>query len=84
MTRISELTEREQEIIGLLSRAFEGAMLDASVVDVHKQDGRTVSTLRFTLNDEASTDLERGQIEQSGASAEDMTARLAEDLRTQL
>jgi hypothetical protein len=59
-------------------------MLDASVVDVHKQDGRTVSTLRFTLNDEASTDLERDQIEHSGESAEDMAARLVDDLRTQL
>jgi hypothetical protein len=59
-------------------------MLDASVVDVHKQDGRTVSTLRFTLNDEASTDLERDRIEQSGDSAEDMAAQLADDLRAQL
>ena len=84
MTRISELTEREQEIIGLLSRAFEGATLDARVVDIHKQDGRTVSTLRFTLDDEASTDLEREHIEQSSESAEDMAAKLSDDLRAQL
>lgn len=39
-TGITGLTEREEEIVGLLSRAYESLMLDAKVMDLHKQNGR--------------------------------------------
>ena len=85
MTSSTEkLTQREEEIIAILSRAFEGLMLDSRVVDVHKLDGGTVSTLRFTLNEAASSDLERDEIEESGKSVEEMAERVSGELREQL
>jgi hypothetical protein len=78
----SPFTEREEVIIELLSRSFAGRMLDARIVDVHKQEGGLAATLRFTLDDTTSADLEREQIEASEESAEVLAASLAEDLRT--
>ena len=80
----TRFTEREEAIIELLSRAFEGLMLDARMVDVHKLEGGLTATLRFTLGEEASADLERERIEASDESVEVLAAAVAEDLRTQL
>lgn len=46
--------------------------------------GGTVETLRITLNGEASADLEREEIEQSGRPAEEIAAEASEILRQQL
>ena len=81
VSKKSPYTEREEAIIELLSRSFEGRMLDARVVDVHKQEGGLAATLRFTLDDETSADLERERIETSIESVEVLAAAVAEDLR---
>ena len=82
VSKKSPFTEREEALIELLSRSFAGRMLDARVVDVHKQEGGLASTLRFTLDDEASADLERERIETSDESVEALAAAVAAHLRT--
>ena len=82
VSKKSPFTEREEALIELLSRSFTGRMLDARIVDVHKQEGGLAATLRFTLDDETSADLERERIEASDASVEVLAAAVAEDLRT--
>ena len=58
-------TEREEAIIGFLTSTFKSRLLDYRIVDVHKQEGGLVATLRFTLDEVASADLERERIEAS-------------------
>jgi hypothetical protein len=80
----ARFTEREEAILEQLTNAFRGRMLDWRIVDVHKQEGGMVATLRFTLDEVASADLERERIEASGESIEALAGALADDLRTQM
>jgi hypothetical protein len=56
-------TDREKEVVDMVSKACGGLNLETTAVDVQKLEGGTVPTLRFTLEDRASTDLERQRIE---------------------
>lgn len=78
----SPFTEREQEIIELVSRAFDGQMLDARIADVHNLEGGLTATLRFTLDDQTSADLDRKRIEALDESVEELAVIAAEKLRT--
>ena len=82
-TEKTGFTEREEAIIAMLTRTFAGLMLDARIVDVHKQGGGTVPTVRFTLNEQASSDLERDRIE-STAPIEELGEEVAAELKGQL
>jgi hypothetical protein len=80
----SEFTEKEGEITALLTLAFEGMDLRANTIDVHKLEGGMHSTVRFTVDERASADLERDRIATSGESAEALAEIVAQDLRGQL
>ena len=82
MTSMS-FTEQENAVIELVSRA-SGGMVQTSVVDVHKTEGGTVPTLRFTLEDVASTDLERARIAGGAESAETLANIVVLELRRQI
>ena len=45
-----------------MSKAFAGMMLEARSVYINKLEGGMSSTLRFPLNESASTDLDRGRV----------------------
>jgi hypothetical protein len=80
---MSEFTEKEGEITALLTVAFEGMDLRANTIDVHKLEGGMHSTVRFTVDERASADLERERIA-SGETAEALAEIVAQDLREQL
>ena len=52
-------------------------------VDVQKLEGGTVLTLRFTLHDRVSTDLELGRIALTGESADVLAGIVVAELRRQ-
>ena len=81
---IDGLTQREEDLVALVSRALHGFMLDTQIVDVHKQEGGMTPTIRFTLEEQASTDLERSVIAESSQSEEELVRRVVEDLQLQL
>jgi hypothetical protein len=80
----SEFSEKEGEIAALLTVAFEGMDLRANTIDVHKLEGGMQSTVRFTLDERASADLERDRIATSGETVEALAETVARDLRSQL
>jgi hypothetical protein len=80
----SEFSEKEGEITALLTVAFEGMDLRANTIDVHKLEGGMHSTVRFTLDEWASADLERDRIAASDETAEALAETVARDLRSQL
>jgi hypothetical protein len=79
----SEFTEKEGEITALLTVTFEGMDLRANTIDVHKLEGGMHSTVRFTVDERASADLERERIA-STETAESLAEIVAQDLREQL
>jgi hypothetical protein len=80
----SESSEKEGEITALLTVVFEGMDLRANTIDVHKLEGGMHSTVRFTLDERASADLERDRIAASDETAEALAETVARDLRSQL
>jgi hypothetical protein len=74
---------KEEEVIALVTQACAGMDLQTSRVDVHKLEGGTVPTLRFTLNDRVSTDLEFRRITANGESAEVLAGIVVAELRRQ-
>jgi len=58
--------------------------LRANTIDVHKLEGGMQSTVRFTLDEPASADLERDRIAASDETAEALAETVARDLRSQL
>ena len=78
------LTPLEEEVVAHVSRDFEGFHLETALVDVNTQEGGIVSTLRFTLGDQASTDLHRARIANSGEDAEALASKVVRELRQQL
>lgn len=77
-------TEREQAIIARVSEAFAGMMLDSRTVDVHTLEGGLSPTLRFTLNETASTDLQRGRIAANDESEDALADVVIVELRRQV
>lgn len=80
----SEEVDRDQAIIARVSEAFAGMMLDARSVDVHTVGGGLSPTLRFTLNETASTDLPRERIAATKESVEELANLVIVELRRQV
>lgn len=76
-------TDREKEVVDMVSQACGGLNLETTAVDVQKLEGGTVPTLRFTLEDRASTDLERGRIE-SGEETKELARTVVQELARQM
>jgi hypothetical protein len=77
-------TDQERAVIELVSRACQGMILEISKVDVHTLEGGTVSTLRFTLEERASTDLELARIAGGEESADALASGVVAELRKQM
>ena len=77
-------TGQERAVIELVSRACGGMILETARVDVHNLEGGTVPTLRFTLEERASTDLALGRIASGEESAETLASGVVAELRKQM
>jgi hypothetical protein len=62
MTTHNDFTEREMELIRLLTERYPERALDARIVTVHTLEGGESTTLRLTLDDTISTDFTRSRI----------------------
>jgi len=80
MSSQSDFTEREMDLIRLLTERFPERALDARIVRVHRQEGGQAATLRLTLDDTVSTDFTRDRI----ATATDTIEALAEEAASEL
>ena len=78
------LTTREDEVVRILTATFPGRFLEARVVSVHKLEGGEVATLRFTVDEAFSADLERDRIATWRGSEEELAAEAAHELQGQL
>src|SRR5215211_6691364 len=67
---VSGTVDKEESVIALVTRAFAGMDLQTARINVQKAEGGTTPTLRFTLESQASTDLERGRISEGDESPE--------------
>ena len=76
-------SDKEEAVIALVTRACAGRDLQTTRVDVRKLEGDAVPTLRFTLDDRASTDLERERIATSDESVEALASIVVAELRRQ-
>ena len=76
--------DREQAITARVAQAFSGMLLDARGVDVHTLEGGLSPTLRFTLNEAASTDLPRDRIAAGRESVEELADQVIVELRRQV
>jgi hypothetical protein len=77
-------TDLERAVIELVSRACQGMNLETSRVDVHKLEGGTAPTLRFTLEGTASTDVECDRIASGEESPEAMASAVVAELSKQM
>jgi hypothetical protein len=75
-------TEREEEIIALLSQRYIEHNLDARIVTVNKLEGGQTPTLRFTLNDVSSTDMERERIANTATPVDDLAREIILELES--
>ena len=74
----------EIEVIAEVTRAFPESSVRADAVAVHAADGREIGTLRFTVDEQASTDVDLGRLQAPGASPEMLAQEVITDLRAQL
>jgi hypothetical protein len=74
----------EIEVIAEVTRAFPENTVRADAVGVHTDDGREIGTLRFTVDEQASTDIELSRLETPSSSAELLAQEVITDLRAQL
>ena len=77
-------TAREEELVRILTARFPGRLLEARIISVHKLEGGEVSTLRFTVDEASSTDLDREQIASWEGSEEQLADEVARELQEQL
>jgi len=74
----------EIEVIAEVTRAFPDSSVRADAVAVHTNDGREIGTLRFTVDEQASTDIELSRLQAASASPELLAQEVITDLRAQL
>ncbi len=75
----------EIEVIAEVTRAFPDSSVRADAIAVHSGDGREIGTLRFTVDEQASTDIELSRLQTpSGSSPELLAQEVITDLRAQL
>ena len=79
----SGTVDKEETVVALVTRAFAGMDLQPARIDVQKAEGGTTPTLRFTLESQASTDLERARISEGDESPEDLANTVISELRRQ-
>jgi len=77
-------TAREEELVRILTARFPGRLLEARIISVHKLEGGEVSTLRFTVDEASSADLDRERIESWEGSEEQLADEVARELKEQL
>ena len=58
--------------------------LRVSPISVHTLEGQEVQTLRFTLDETASSDVQLDTLARSGANEQDIAEEIIRDLRLQL
>jgi hypothetical protein len=78
------VTETEQEVVDLVSRAFPQRTLQVNAIGVHTLEGQEVATLRFTLDDAASSDLLLDRLGKPQEAASSLALEVIEDLQAQL
>jgi hypothetical protein len=78
------LTEREDAVVSLVSQVTGAMLLETRVVNVHKLEGGETATLGFTLNEVASTDLDRQRIESDNETPEQLASVVVGELKRQL
>jgi hypothetical protein len=79
MTTRSDFTDREMELVRLLTERFPDRALDARFVTVNTLEGGKSETLRLTLDDTDSTDFTRSRIADA-QSVEALADEAAEEL----
>ncbi|HLF77928.1 MAG TPA: hypothetical protein VJB57_10610 [Dehalococcoidia bacterium] len=77
-------TAREVEVVRILTTKFPDRFLEGRVVIVQKLEGGEVATLRFTIDEASSTDLERERIASLQESEEQLATEAASALQEQL
>ena len=77
-------TPREEAIVREVTLAFPAMNLIVTPIAVHNLEGGETETLRFTLDETASSDLELGRLERSTEPESTLADELISDLRTQL
>ena len=74
----------EVAVIAEVTRAFPESSVRSDAIAVHADDGREIGTLRFTVDERASTDIELSRLEAQGGSPELLAQEVITDLRAQL
>lgn len=74
----------EIQVIAEVTRAFPDSSVRSDAVAVHADDGREIGTLRFTVDERASTDIELSRLQAPSGSAELLAQEVITDLRAQL
>jgi hypothetical protein len=79
-----ERDSREAAVIEEVTKAFPAMNLRVSPISVHTLEGQEVQTLRFTLDETASSDVQLDTLARSGANEQDIAEEIIRDLRLQL
>jgi hypothetical protein len=80
----ADLKAREDAVTAEVTKAFPAMNLRVSSVAVHTLDGKEAETLRFTLDEIASSDVELDALARPAASEEAIARGIIEDLKLQL
>ena len=80
MTTTGDFTEREAQIISILTQQFPDSVLDARIVNVKRLEGGEEPTLRLTLDETSSTDFSRERIAADLETVESLASEAAEEL----
>jgi hypothetical protein len=80
----STATQRENEIIEHVTKAFANRLVSVAPITVHTLEGGESLTLRFTIDDVSSTDLKRERIAAGAESSESLAREVEEELKKQL
>ena len=83
-TTSRQRTRREEAVVEEVTQAFPDMTLSVTPVAVHKLEGGQVQTLRFTLDDMVSSDLELERLEHSREPERILAAKLIQELKSQL
>jgi hypothetical protein len=78
------VSQKETELIAEVTKAFPDATVRTDAIGVHKPDGGEVGTLRITVDERASSDIELSRLEMSSESAEVMAQEMIASLRSQM
>ena len=80
----ADVKAREAAIVKQVTEAFPRNNLRVSPVAVHTLEGREVETLRFTVDEMASSDVQVDRLSHAGTSESLVAEEIIRDLRLQL